>query len=438
MTDPSDLPAGYVVAGRFEVKRKLGEGGMGTVYLATQTQLRRDVALKVILPQHAARHGARTRFEREARVASALRHPNAVEVYDFGEHEGSLYMAMELLEGETLRRSVDLDLPPLPLPRALRYARQVADVLAAAARINLVHRDLKPENIMIEQAADGGERVVVVDFGLAFMADQGDMGRLTREGVVTGTPDYMSPEQARGIEVTPATDVYSLGCVLYEMLTANPPFSGDTAILISRHLFVAPTPIREAFPEVTIPGALDDLIQQMLEKAPEARPTALSVRDALLAVDPGAPERHGSSQGGRLLGRAARMVSKAPVSSHGPTVTDHVVVPGPGATGLLDVAYLGPPADEALTLGLAANGLALRPFDQTPARAVFAPGLSPDELAVLCRAGVPIITDAPKGDLARLSALLRSGAADVVVTPSDPEEVARKLARAIRKSERKK
>ena len=132
------------------------------------------------------------------------------------------------------------------------------------------------------------------------------------------------------------------------------------------------------------------------------------------------------------------MVSKAPVSSHGPTVTDHVVVPGPGATGLLDVAYLGPPADEALTLGLAANGLALRPFDQTPARAVFAPGLSPDELAVLCRAGVPIITDAPKGDLARLSALLRSGAADVVVTPSDPEEVARKLARAIRKSERKK
>jgi serine/threonine protein kinase len=112
-------------------------------------------------------------------------------------------MAMELLTGATLRSLVDLDRPPLPLVRALRYARQIADVLTAAAAIGLVHRDLKPENVMIETAVDGSERVVVVDFGLAFMAEQGDMGRLTREGVVTGTPDYMSPEQARGIEVTP-------------------------------------------------------------------------------------------------------------------------------------------------------------------------------------------------------------------------------------------
>jgi hypothetical protein len=391
------------------------------------------------LPQHAARKGARSRFEREARVASALRHPNAVEVYDFGEHEGSLYMAMELLMGQTLRSVVDVDLPPLSLPRALNYACQVADVLAAAARIALVHRDLKPENIMIEQRADGGERVVVVDFGLAFMADQGDMGRLTREGIVTGTPDYMSPEQARGIDVTPATDVYALGCVLYEMLTANPPFSGDTAVLISRHLFVAPTPIREAYPDIPVPGALDDLIQQMLDKAPQARPTAQTVRDALAAVDPRASERHGSSQGGRLLGRAARMVSQAPVSTHAPTLADvdNVVIPGPSATGGMDVAYLGP-ADEALALGCAANGLYLRAYSEQPARAVYACGLPVDELAALCRAGVPVIADAPKGDMERLSALLRVGAADVVVTPADPEDVARKVSRAIRKSERKK
>jgi hypothetical protein len=325
------------------------------------------------------------------------------------------------------------------LPRALRYARQVADVLAAAARIALVHRDLKPENIMIERGADGSDRVVVVDFGLAFMADQGDMGRLTREGIVTGTPDYMSPEQARGIEVTPATDVYALGCVLYEMLTANPPFSGDTAILISRHLFVAPTPIREAYPDIPVPGALDDLIQQMLEKAPEARPTAQTVRDALAAVDPGAAERHGSSQGGRLLGRAARMVSKAPVSTHAATIAVHedVIIPGPGATGGFDVAYLGP-ANEALALGCAANGLYLRTYDERPARAVYACGLPIDELAALCQSGVPVVADAPKGDMERLSALLRAGAADVVVTPSDPDDIARKISRAIRKSERKK
>ncbi|MCB9630269.1 MAG: serine/threonine protein kinase [Sandaracinaceae bacterium] len=430
---------GDVVAERFEIKRLLGEGGMGAVYLATQTQLRRDVALKVILPEHAARKGARSRFEREARVASALRHPNAVEIYDFGEHQGSLYMAMELLEGQTLRASVDLDLPPLAVPRALRYARQVADVLAAAARIGLVHRDLKPENIMIERKADGEERVVVVDFGLAFMADQGDMGRLTREGVVTGTPDYMSPEQARGIEVTPATDVYALGCILYEMLTANPPFSGDTAILISRHLFVAPTPIRDAYPDVAVPGALDDLILRMLDKTPEARPSAQSVRDALVVVDPAAPERHGSTQGGRLLGRAARMVSKAPVSTHAPTIasTEDVVIPGHGSTGGLDVAYIGP-VDDALSLALAANGLYLRPHDNSPANAVYAPGMSAAEVQLLSRAGVPVLTDAPRGDMDRLSQLLRAGAADVVVTPCDPDEVARKLARAIRKSERKK
>jgi serine/threonine protein kinase len=288
-TDSTVLKPGDIVAGRFELERKLGEGGMGVVFLATQIQLRRKVALKLILPEHAARKGARARFEREARVASALRHPNAVEVYDFGEHQGALYMAMELLTGVTLRSLVDLDRPPLPLVRALRYARQIADVLTAAAAIGLVHRDLKPENVMIETAVDGSERVVVVDFGLAFMAEQGDMGRLTREGVVTGTPDYMSPEQARGIEVTPATDVYSLGCMLYEMLTSNPPFQGDTAILISRHLFVAPTPIREAYPEVDVPGAVDDLIQRMMDKTPEARPSAQSVRDVLLAVDPAAP-----------------------------------------------------------------------------------------------------------------------------------------------------
>ena len=439
-TDSTVLKPGDIVAGRFELERKLGEGGMGVVFLATQIQLRRKVALKLILPEHAARKGARARFEREARVASALRHPNAVEVYDFGEHQGALYMAMELLTGVTLRSLVDLDRPPLPLVRALRYARQIADVLTAAASIGLVHRDLKPENVMIETAADGSERVVVVDFGLAFMAEQGDMGRLTREGVVTGTPDYMSPEQARGIEVTPATDVYSLGCMLYEMLTSNPPFQGDTAILISRHLFVAPTPIREAYPEVDVPGAVDDLIQRMMDKTPEARPSAQSVRDVLLAVDPAAPSRHGATQGGRLLGRAARMGSQAPISTNAPTMmsdSDNVLIPGPGATGGLDVAYIGP-NDEALLLGLAANGLFLRAYDATPARAVFAPGLTPEEIATLSRAGEPVITDAPRGDMERLSQLLRAGAADVVVAPYDPEEVARKVARAIRKSERKK
>jgi serine/threonine-protein kinase len=430
---------GDVIAGRFELERKLGEGGMGEVYLATQIQLRRKVAIKLILPEYAALKGARVRFEREARVASALRHPNAVEVYDFGEHEGMLFMAMELLSGVPLRSMVDLDRPPLPLVRALRYACEIADVLTAAASIGLVHRDLKPENVMIESAADGSERVVVVDFGLAFMADQGDMGRLTRDGVVTGTPDYMSPEQARAIEVTPATDVYSLGCMLYEMLTSTPPFQGDTAILVSRHLFVAPTPIRDAFPELNVPGAVDDLILRMLEKSPEARPSAQSVRKALLAVDPASPARHGATQGGRLLGRAARMVSQAPASGNtiNTSMRDTVRFAGASAAGTFDVAYIGP-NDEVLLTGLAANGLMLRAYDGTPSHAVFAPGLAPSEVTALAQSAAPVITDAPRGDMERLSELLRAGAADVVVAPYDPDDVARKIARAIRKSERKK
>ena len=433
-----DLAAGSIVAGRFEIVRKLGEGGMGAVYQATQLNLRRDVALKVILPEHAVSKGARGRFEREARVASALRHPNAVEIYDFGEYEDTLYLAMEFLNGVTLRAFVDYDKPPLAPRRAIAIGTQIADVLVAASQIPLVHRDLKPENIILDRGADGDERVVVVDFGLAFISEaDGDMGRLTREGVVTGTPDYMSPEQARGSVLTTGADIYALGCVMYEMLASVPPFEGDPAILLSRHLFVAPTPLREAHPEIEIPGALDDLLMQMLAKVPEDRPSARKVRDRLIELDLGAPQRMSSVHSdGRMVGRAARMVSLPPISTQGNSADQPAPMTPPNSD--VRVGIVGS-LDADFQLGLAANGLQCMSFDGDVAglSAVFAPGLTPERVKEVGALGVPVVTDADPSDVERLSALLRAGAAEVVIKPCQSDDVARKLWRAIRKRARR-
>ena len=428
-----DLSRGTVVGGRFEVQSKIGEGGMGSVYRATQDKLGRQVALKVIKRTYAAKKSARRRFEREARVAAALKHPNAVEIYDFGEHEDTLYLAMELLEGETLRAYVDEDKPPLSLRRAAKIGGDIADVLVSAERVGLTHRDLKPENVLLDRSHDGVERTVVVDFGLAFIQEDETSGRMTREGVVTGTPDYMSPEQARGTEITPSADVYALGCMLYEMLTAFPPFDGDAAVILSRHLFVAPAPIRNAFPELRVPGALDELILRMLSKAPEDRPSAQTVRDALRALDPDAPERTGGqSVDGRLLGRAARMVSQAPATSRHserPVVT----------SARLSVATTQPVSDD-FELALAANGISVVTFeaDSTPrnAAAIFAPNASEQEVATLSASGLPVITDAESSDVTRLTAMLRAGAADIVIRPCAPDDVATKIVRAVKRASR--
>ena len=169
--EPEELPlrTGDMVAGRYLILDLLGEGGMGAVFKAEQMPLKREVAVKVIRPDRAHRQQARDRFLREARVTAALRHPGVVEIYDYGEHKELLYLAMEMLEGDALRRWVDYDLPLMPLERVLKIAIAVADVLVAAAQVPLVHRDLKPENIMIHRPEQPDERVVVVDFGLAFL-----------------------------------------------------------------------------------------------------------------------------------------------------------------------------------------------------------------------------------------------------------------------------
>ena len=348
--------------------------------------------------------------------------------------EGRQWLAMEFLDGPSLRSFVDFDLPPLSPRRACQIAGDVADVLATAAQIGLIHRDLKPENILLDRSRDD-ERVVVVDFGLAFI-DEGDAtGRLTREGEGLGTPDYVSPEQARGIELTPACDVYSLGCVLYEMLTSVPPFAGQNAVILSQHLYVAPMSIRERNPELKVPGALDDLVVRMLSKSPDDRPSARAVVDSLRSMDPNAPQRKGRTTGGRPLGRIARMVSEPPIGDDSPTVAGDLWLDVD-----IRIAVCGD-IDSNLEIGLAANGIQVQPIPvevepmDVPLGllAIYAPGARATRIETLAATGLPVISDAAPSDIDRLAEMLRAGAAEVVIQPCPPEEVARKVWRAVKK-----
>ena len=249
-----------VYAGRYRVDSELGRGGMGRVLRARDMKLDREVALKVLPPGPHDQH-QRERFEQEARAAAALNHPNILAVYDVGEHRGEPYIVSELLEGETLRHV--LARGPMPERDALELARQLADALAAAHAKNIVHRDLKPENLFL--GADG--RLKILDFGIAKLLAGHKPLAHTDTGAVIGTPAYMSPEQVRGEPADTRSDVFSFGCVVYEMLAGKAPFelggSVETAYAIL-HDVPAPLP---AF----VDARLSRLIARSLEKNPAAR-----------------------------------------------------------------------------------------------------------------------------------------------------------------------
>ncbi|MCU0676121.1 MAG: serine/threonine protein kinase [Myxococcota bacterium] len=424
--DPSEgyLAADAVVADRFVIRELLGEGGMGAVYRAEQRGLKREVALKIIRPDRLHRPAARERFLREARVASLLRHPGVVAIHDFGEHAGGLYLAMELLDGPPLRVCVDEHLPLLPWSRVIAVAVAIADVLDAASTVGLVHRDLKPENVILHREPSGAERVVVVDFGLAFVAEgDEEVRRMTREGVLAGTPEYMSPEQCRGsLELGSPSDVYSLGVMLYEMAVGRTPFQGETTLILSRHLFVPVKPLRQSAPEGReVPSALDELVQRMMAKDARDRPTAAQVRERLLGMDHDVAERMSPHAGNASrTGRSARMISRA--ASQMP--------PAPIASHSVGLAWVGPP-DEALELALAANGIVIVPQDEAAVVFLATPGADPSG-----HHGLPVIVTAPATDAAALAALLRAGAADVYVPDAGPASLAKKIIRAARRPHR--
>jgi serine/threonine protein kinase len=262
--------------GPYRLLKALGNGGMGIVFLAEDTQLGRRAAVKVMRPEvTSCDPRSYERFLREARAAAAVRHDNVVTVYQVGEENGVPYLAMELLRGTSLAAYLNAN-PPPTVASATRLGREVAEGLAAAHAKGLVHRDIKPGNIWLE-APNG--RVKVLDFGLARPADPEPHGpdALTGSGLVVGTPGYMSPEQARGEPLDERTDLFSLGVVLYLLCTGRQPFAGPTATAVLTALAVdRQAPARELNPKV--PEALSDLIDKLLEKKPADRPA--SAREA--------------------------------------------------------------------------------------------------------------------------------------------------------------
>ncbi|HEX2869683.1 MAG TPA: protein kinase [Polyangiaceae bacterium] len=268
--DPgSDALLGSLIDGRYEVLSIIGEGGMGTVYEVRHRALGKRFALKALRKDLAQDTEIAARFIQEARTAAAVSHPGLVEITDFGRLEsGQVYFVMELLEGQSLAALLRNG-GPLPAARGLNIVRQLVHALKAAHDASIVHRDLKPDNIHVALRDGDTDVVKIVDFGLAKVIGS---SKLTRAGMVFGTPHYMSPEQAAGEVVDHRADIYALGIVMYEMFTGKVPFEADSYMgVLTKHMYMAPAPPSELSPELKSLGALEEVILRCLQKRPQAR-----------------------------------------------------------------------------------------------------------------------------------------------------------------------
>lgn len=269
----SDRYIGRVFDARYRILSRLGTGGMAAVYLAEDQELGRRIAIKILDDRHANDAGFVERFRREAQNAAGLSHPNIVAIYDRGEAEGSSYIAMEYLEGPTLKDLI-VRQGPLPIPVAVDYARQILAGVGFAHRNGIVHRDIKPHNVIVGE--DG--RCKVTDFGIA----RSGASEMTEVGSIVGTAQYLSPEQARGGPISPASDLYSVGIVLYEMLTGTVPFAGEQPLEIAmKHLSGVPVP--PSTHRRGVPRELDQIVLRALAKTPAERYRSAEAFDAELA-----------------------------------------------------------------------------------------------------------------------------------------------------------
>jgi beta-lactam-binding protein with PASTA domain/predicted Ser/Thr protein kinase len=275
-----EVSEGSVVDGRYRILRRLGSGGMADVWLAEDAHLQRQVALKVLHRRFAQDREFVERFRREAEAAAGLQHPNIVSVFDRGEFEGTYYIAMQYIEGPTLKQMIDSGLTP---EQAVPLIRQVLEAARFAHRHGIVHRDLKPHNAIVD---DEGE-AHVTDFGIA----RAGVSEITQTGSVMGTPHYLSPEQAQGLDVTAVSDLYSIGVILYEALTGRVPFEADSAVAVAMKQVSQP-PLRPSSINPRVTPALDGVVMRALEKEPGNR---FQSADAFIAAldaamrDPGGP-----------------------------------------------------------------------------------------------------------------------------------------------------
>jgi eukaryotic-like serine/threonine-protein kinase len=302
--EPLETPLDHLriaLADRYVIERELGRGGMATVYLARDLRHDRPVALKVLRPELAPTMGGE-RFHREIKLAARLQHPNILSVHDSGEVAGQLWFTMPYVAGESLRDRLTRE-HQLPVADALRIAREAADALGSAHRHGVIHRDVKPENILLSEG-----HALLADFGVARALRGSD--RLTETGIAVGTPAYMSPEQASAeTEIDARSDVYSLGCVLYEMLVGHPPFLGANAPeVLRRHVLDPVPPLRTGRPD--LPVDLEDAVFKALAKAPADRfSTAHAFSEALAPAAGGAPRAQRTRWWTRPLARSAAAVA---------------------------------------------------------------------------------------------------------------------------------
>jgi serine/threonine protein kinase len=366
---------GQTVAGRYRVLKKLGEGGMGTVYLGEHVTIEKKVALKVLLQEYARKSDLKDRFLQEAKAAAKIGHENIVDITDFGDTpDGSVFFAMEFLEGHDLAQVIRKD-GPIPWARGKPILLQICRALGAAHSKGIVHRDMKPENIYLIEREGRADFVKLLDFGIAKVSvDEGTEKRLTRTGMIFGTPEYMSPEQAQGAKPDHRVDIYAVGVIMYEMLTAKVPFKADTFMgILTKHIFEQPTPPSQMNPDARIPAEVEEIVLKAMAKDRNDRFQSMTEMAAAIAQASGRMTR----PTGDTPALAPRRITSAPGAPHAPsgadlgtpsTITDvPETIPRRG-TGRLFIGVLG----AAVVIGGVVAAVSLRRDGTTPAPAAVA------------------------------------------------------------------
>ena len=383
-----DAYIGKTIASKFYVQKLIGAGGMGKVYKAQHLSLDKPVCLKMLRKNLLEDPSVVARFQREARASSRLNHPNSISVIDFGQAEdGALYIAMEYLSGRDLQRLLVEEFP-LTEQRICHIMAQALSALAEAHANGIIHRDLKPENIMIESRRDEADFVKVLDFGIAKIQDPsgGEGGpALTRAGLVCGTPEYMSPEQARGAVLDARSDVYAIGVILYQLVTGYLPFDADTPIgFVTKHLTEIPVAPRQKRKDVAISEAMEALIMRCLAKDVGPRPpSAEALRNELLSI-------------GEALKASSRGAPAVGTQNFQPPAAVPLVTPAPGGSPPSVVVtgtagFPAPVGTTGATPAVAAAPLPLPPSTSASVSAV--PATGPSQVVALPHAGP---SDPPK------------------------------------------